>query len=74
MGNNFLIDPEDCAERLGSEDLKLVDCRFSLADTDWGRNEYRQSHIPGAVYAHMDEDLSGFPVFPPILRGLISVS
>jgi len=30
-----------------------------LADTEWGRGEHRLSHIPGAVYAHMDEDLSG---------------
>jgi len=35
-----------------------VDCRFQLADTEQGRQAYRQGHIPGAVYAHLDEDLS----------------
>lgn len=35
-----------------------VDCRFQLADTEQGRKAYRQGHIPGAVYAHLDEDLS----------------
>ena len=59
MGNKYLIDPDELAKRLGSDDLKVIDCRFSLADTEWGRNEYEQSHIPGAVYAHMNEDLSG---------------
>lgn len=37
----------------------IVDCRFSLADTNEGRHAYQQSHIPGAVYAHLDDDLSG---------------
>lgn len=36
----------------------VVDCRFDLADPQWGRREYRQAHLPGAVYAHLDEDLS----------------
>jgi len=54
-----LIDPVVCSEQLGAKGFKLVDCRFSLADTDWGRNEHRKGHIPGAVYAHLDEDLSG---------------
>jgi len=35
-----------------------VDCRFSLSDTDAGRRQFLKSHIPGAVYAHLDEDLS----------------
>lgn len=35
-----------------------VDCRFQLADTEQGRKAYRQGHIPGAAYAHLDEDLS----------------
>jgi thiosulfate/3-mercaptopyruvate sulfurtransferase len=41
----------------------IVDCRFSLADTEGGRKEYKTAHIPGAVYAHLDEDLSS-PVIP----------
>ncbi|HET7267002.1 MAG TPA: sulfurtransferase [Oleiagrimonas sp.] len=35
----------------------IVDCRFQLADTEHGRQAYRQGHIPGAAYAHLDEDL-----------------
>jgi thiosulfate/3-mercaptopyruvate sulfurtransferase len=36
----------------------IADCRFELADPEKGRRDYRLGHIPGAVYAHLDEDLS----------------
>lgn len=37
----------------------LLDCRFDLFRPERGRQDYRQSHIPGARYLHLDEDLSG---------------
>ncbi len=37
----------------------IVDCRFDLQDNEWGRAQYRNAHIPGAVYASLDEDLAG---------------
>ncbi|MCZ6829320.1 MAG: sulfurtransferase [Gammaproteobacteria bacterium] len=37
----------------------VVDCRFSLADTDAGESSYRKGHIPGAHYLHLDRDLCG---------------
>ncbi|ACE85981.1 sulfurtransferase [Cellvibrio japonicus] len=36
----------------------IFDCRFRLNDPDWGRQAYRQGHIPGAFYLHLNEDLS----------------
>jgi len=39
--------------------LKIIDCRFSLTDPGWGENEYKKGHIPGALYAHLEKDLSG---------------
>jgi thiosulfate/3-mercaptopyruvate sulfurtransferase len=39
--------------------LVIVDCRFDLADTGAGARAYEQAHISGAVYAHLDRDLSG---------------
>ena len=54
-----LISTGDLASRLGSLDLVVVDCRFDLADTAWGEAEYVAGHIAGAVYAHLDRDLSG---------------
>jgi len=38
---------------------RIIDCRFSLADTESGRRDFNQNHISGAVYAHLDDDLSG---------------
>lgn len=35
-----------------------VDCRFDLMDTSASEREYRVTHLPGAVYAHLDRDLS----------------
>lgn len=60
---NTLISTGELAERLDSSDLVIVDCRFSLAETEAGREAYKESHIPGAFYAHLDDDLSG-PVEP----------
>lgn len=39
-------------------DCIIIDCRFSLADTSAGKALYLQGHIPGALYAHLDQDLS----------------
>jgi thiosulfate/3-mercaptopyruvate sulfurtransferase len=40
-----------------------MDCRFSLADTGRGENAYLESHIPGAVYVHLENDLCA-PIIP----------
>jgi thiosulfate/3-mercaptopyruvate sulfurtransferase len=40
-----------------------VDCRFRLGAPEAGRDAYRQSHVAGAVYAHLDRDLCG-PITP----------
>ncbi len=47
------------------EDWVIVDCRFQLADSGYGRRAFAESHIPGALYAHLEEDLSG-PLQPGI--------
>jgi thiosulfate/3-mercaptopyruvate sulfurtransferase len=39
--------------------LIVVDCRHDLSDPDWGRREFTAAHLPGAVFAHLDQDLSG---------------
>lgn len=39
-------------------DVLVVDCRKDLADTVKGRCDYLVGHIPGAVYAELDADLS----------------
>ena len=37
----------------------LLDCSFDLADPDAGERAWRQAHLPGAHYLHLDRDLSG---------------
>ncbi|MBL8510638.1 MAG: sulfurtransferase [Betaproteobacteria bacterium] len=37
----------------------IFDCRHDLADTSKGERQYREGHIPGAHFAHLDLDLSG---------------
>ena len=44
---------------LTSPEVVVVDCRFELANPASGEAAYQQEHIPGAVYAHLDRDLSG---------------
>jgi len=58
-----LISPAEVAAHIDDPDWAIVDCRFALADPPKGRRDYLAAHIPGAVYAHLDEDLSG-PVVP----------
>ena len=44
-------------------DWVILDCRFYLNDKEKGKQDYLKSHIPGAIYLHLDEDLSG-PIIP----------
>jgi thiosulfate/3-mercaptopyruvate sulfurtransferase len=37
----------------------LVDCSFDLADLEAGPWAYASAHLPGAVYLHLEHDLSG---------------
>jgi thiosulfate/3-mercaptopyruvate sulfurtransferase len=40
-------------------DWAIVDCRFDLQNESLGRDQYAAAHIPGAVYASLNDDLSG---------------
>ena len=41
-----------------SQPFILFDCSFDLMNPAAGEATYRESHIPGAVYVHLDRDLS----------------
>ena len=62
MNYTTLISPAELDRRLTNSDWAIIDCRFSLDDTDRGRRDYEDAHIPGAIYAHLDDDLSGHTV------------
>ncbi len=55
-----LVQAEALAAALGRDDLVVFDTRASLATPGAGEAAYRQSHVPGALYAHLDRDLSDF--------------
>ena len=41
------------------EPLVLLDCGFDLVDPAVGERAWAAGHLPGALYAHLDRDLSG---------------
>lgn len=53
-----LVDAATLHAHLGDPDWAVIDCRFALGAPARGRAAYVEGHIPGAVYAHLDDDLS----------------
>ncbi len=53
-----LVDCHTLALHLHDPDWVAVDCRFILSRPDAGREAYDHGHIPGARYAHLNDDLS----------------
>lgn len=56
-----LIEPAALAERLTDPHVRVIDCRAALADAEAGRNAWLEAHIPGAIHADLELDLSGPP-------------
>lgn len=59
MTQRALISVTELCETLDDPELVVLDCRFELADVTWGRRAYGIEHVPGALYAHLGDDLSG---------------
>ena len=59
MAYQALISTNDLLSHLEDASWVIIDCRFSLKDKEQGFRDYSASHIPGARYAHLDNDLSG---------------
>ncbi|MGF1568615.1 MAG: sulfurtransferase [Nodosilinea sp.] len=53
-----LVTPEWLVNHLDDPNLVIVDCRFSLADPNQGRQQYEAGHIPNARYLDLNRDLS----------------
>lgn len=60
-----IVATADLAAHLDDPAWAIVDCRFDLAAPARGRRDYLASHIPGAVYADLDADLSS-PLRPGV--------
>ncbi|MEI8297910.1 MAG: sulfurtransferase [Pseudomonadota bacterium] len=59
MTYETLVDVATLKGHLADPSFRVVDCRFELGNPDAGRALYLSGHLPGAVYAHLDADLSG---------------
>ncbi|NRB07244.1 MAG: sulfurtransferase [Richelia sp.] len=55
---HFVVSCDWLKENLANEGIAITDCRFSLAETDLGRQKYQTSHIPGSYYLDLNQDLS----------------
>lgn len=53
-----LVSVNELREQLDKPDWVIVDCRFDLSQPDQGRRDYLVAHVPGAVFADLDTDLS----------------
>ncbi len=58
MAHSLLVSTEELALHLDDPSWLVVDCSFMLAKPDEAEKNYLQGHIPGAIYAHLDRDLS----------------
>ena len=54
-----LISASELASRPAGPERLLLDCRFALDDLAYGQRSYAEGHIPGAVFADLERDLSG---------------
>jgi thiosulfate/3-mercaptopyruvate sulfurtransferase len=51
-----LVSAEDLAAH---PEWRVFDCRHDLRNVEYGRQAYARGHIPGALFLHLDDDLSG---------------
>jgi len=58
MTYTTLISADTLSQHLTDSNWVIIDCRFSLADSELGAQAYRMGHIENARYAHLDNDLS----------------
>ena len=58
MPYTTLIAASELAQNRENPNRVVIDCRHDLANLDAGRTAYAAGHIPGAQFAHLDNDLS----------------
>lgn len=63
MPYKTIVSTEALAQHLQSPDWVIIDCRFDLANPNWGNQEYLDGHIPGAFFADLNHDLAS-PITP----------
>ena len=56
--SSLIVSAEWLFEHLNAPQVVIVDCRFSLADPQLGQQQYQASHLNGAYYLDLNQDLS----------------
>lgn len=54
-----LISTDVLAEHLADSSWLIADCRYNLNDERWGRAQYHDGHLPGAVFVDVAHELAG---------------
>ncbi|MDC7974187.1 sulfurtransferase [Bacillus sp. BLCC-B18] len=54
----MIVTVEWLREHIEDENVRIIDCRFDLANPNWGREKYEEEHIPRALYFDLNLDLS----------------
>jgi thiosulfate/3-mercaptopyruvate sulfurtransferase len=57
MSGSTLVSTQELGRHLGA--WRVFDCRHDLMKPALGEQQYGEAHIPGALFAHMEHDLSG---------------
>jgi thiosulfate/3-mercaptopyruvate sulfurtransferase len=57
----LLVGAEEVAAHLDDPAWRIFDCRHDLKQPEYGISAYGRGHIPGALFLHLDRDLSGRP-------------
>jgi thiosulfate/3-mercaptopyruvate sulfurtransferase len=57
--SELLVNTEQLISHLGDPGWRIFDCRHDLQNTEYGAQAYVKGHIPGALFLHLDRDLSG---------------
>ncbi len=60
---DLLCTPQELSGLIRAGQVTVLDCRFNLLEPGQGHAQYREAHIPGAAYVHLDDDLSA-PIGP----------
>ena len=58
MNFTSLLTCEVLAGHLNDPDWRIFDCRHQLSDVEFGAKAYADGHLPGAIFLHLDRDLS----------------
>ena len=58
MSFSTLVSCAELAAHLNDPDWRVIDCRHQLSDVSYGERVYGEGHLSGALFMHLDRDLS----------------